>query len=102
MKNENPPIDPKLIWQNQRKEQSTMSVEEVRLKAYTMQTRIHRNVFATIILGIVLLIFSAATILRVPYTSPRIITAALMVLIAIVIYRAYRAFWAPDTLPPDA
>ena len=102
MKNENPPIDPKLIWQSQQKEESTMSVEEIRLKAYGMQSRVHRNTIATIILGFVLLIFSAAAILRVPYTSPRLITAALMVLISIVIYRAYRAFWAPGTLPPDA
>jgi len=102
MTNGNPPIDPKLIWQAQEKGHSSMSVEEVRLKAYTMQTKVHRNMIATIIFGIVLLIFSAAAILKVPYTSPRLITAALMVLISIVIYRAYRAFWAPETLPPDA
>jgi hypothetical protein len=102
MTNGNPPIDPKLIWQSQEREHSSMSVEEVRVKAYMMQTKVHRNIIATIVFGIVLLIGSAAAILKVPFTTPRLITAALMVLISIVIYRAYRAFWSPETLPPDA
>ncbi len=102
MRNGNAPIDPKLIWQSQKKEHSSMSAQEIRVKAYTMQAKVHRNLVATVIFGIVLLIGSAVAILKVPYTSPRLITAALMVLISIVIYRAYRAFWSPEALPQDA
>jgi hypothetical protein len=102
MTNGNPAIDPKAIWQNQEKEHPSMSVEEVRVKAYLMQTRIHRNLIATIVVGIILLTLSAAVILKVPSTSPRVVTIALMALIALVIFRAYKAFGSPETLPPDA
>ena len=98
----NPPIDPKLIWQNQGKERTSMSVEEVRDKAYVMQAKVQRNLIATMVFGIVLLIFSAAAIFRLPSTSPRVITVAMMVFISIVMYRAYRAFWSPESLPPGA
>ena len=100
--NPHPESDPKLIWQNQGKDQASMSVEEVRVKAFMMQTKVQRNLVATIVFGIVLLMFSAVAIFRLPSTSPRVITGAMMLLISIVIYRAYRAFWAPETLPADA
>ena len=97
-----PQHDPRLIWQNQRREHSSMTVDEVRLRAYTLQTRIHRNLIVTIAVGFALLVFSATMIMRLPYTPPRVIVAVLMVLIVITIHRAYRAIWAPDTLPDDA
>src|SRR5215471_15193167 len=97
-----PQNDPRLIWQNQRREHSSMTVEEVRLRAYTLQTRIHRNLIVTIAVGFALLVFSAMMIMRLPYTPPRVIVVVLMALIVITINKAYRAFWAPDTLPHDA
>jgi len=97
-----PQDDPRLIWQNQRREHSSMTVEEVRLRAYALQTRIHRNLIVTIAVGFALLVFSAMTIMRLSYTPPRVIVAVLIVLIVITINRAYRAFWAPDTLSDDA
>ncbi len=100
--NTHPESDPKLIWQNQGNEQPSMSVEEVRVKAFMMQTKVQRNLIATIVFGIVLLMLSTVAIFRLPSTSPRVITGALMVLISIVMYRAYRAFWAPEILPADA
>jgi len=96
------PQDPRVIWQSQGKEHSSVSIQEIRLRAYAMQKKVHRNLIATIVFGSVLLVFAAIAITRLPYTSPRVITAALMVLISIVIYRAYRAFWSPEMLPPDA
>jgi hypothetical protein len=97
-----PQDDPRLIWQKQRREHSAMTVEEVRFRAYALQTRIHRNLIVTIAVGFALMAFSTMMIMRQPYTPPRIIIAVLMVLIVITINRAYRAFWAPDTLPDDA
>ena len=100
--NPHPESDPKLIWQNQVKEPASMSVEEVRVKAFMMQTKVQRNLVATIVFGIVLLMLSTVAVFRLPSTSPRVVTGAMMLLISLVIYRAYRAFWAPQTLPADA
>jgi uncharacterized membrane protein YoaK (UPF0700 family) len=102
MKQEIPPDDPRLIWQNQRRQNPSMSIEEVRLRAYAMQTKVHRNLIVTISVGFILLVFSALMIMRLPNTSPQVIVAVLMVFIVILINRAYKAFWAPDALPPDA
>ena len=94
--------DPRQIWQNQRREHESMSVEEVRLRAFALQTRINRNLIVSITLGFLLLVFAAMMTVRLPYTPPRVITAILMVLIVVLINRAYRAFWAPEELPEDA
>lgn len=94
--------DPRQIWQNQRREHESMSVEEVRLRAFALQSRIHRNLIVTIPVGFLVLVFAAIVMTRVPYTSPRVIAAVLMILIVITIHRAYRAFWSPDKLPDDA
>lgn len=94
--------DPRQIWQSQRRENESMSVEEVRLRAFALQTRINRNLIVTISVGFLVLVLAALMITRLPYTSPRVITAILMVLIVITINRAYRAFWSPEDLPEDA
>src|SRR5579863_7296021 len=94
--------DPRQIWQNQRREHESMSVEEVRLRAFALQTRINRNLIVSITLGFLLLVFAAMMTVRLPYTAPRVITAILMVLIVVLINRAYRAFWSPEELPEDA
>lgn len=94
--------DPRQIWQNQRREHESMSVEEVRLRAFELQTKMNRNLIVTITVGFLLLVFAAMLITRLPYTAPRLITAILMVLIVITINRAYRAFWSSDELPESA
>ena len=102
MRSEIPPDDPRHIWQSQRRAHPSMSIEEVRLRTYEMQTKVRRNLIVTIGVGFVALVLSAMMIMRVPYTSPRIIVAVLMVLIIITIVRAYKAFWSPNTLPSNA
>ena len=102
MKSEMPPNDPRLIWQNQKREYRSMSVEEVRLRAYGLQTKIHRDLIVTIAMGFALLVLAAMMITSHRPMPTRLIIAALMVLIVITINRAYRAFWSPDTLPEDA
>ena len=102
MKPERPPNDPRLIWQNQRREHTSMSVEEVRLRAYGLQTKIHRNLIVTIAVGFSVLVLAAMMIMRQPFTPMRVVLVLLMALIVITINRAYRAFWSPAALPPDA
>ena len=102
MKAEIPPNDPRLIWQNQRRENTSMSIEEVRLRAYGLQRKIHRDLILTIAVGFSALVFTAMTIMTQPFTPMRVILVLLMVLIVITINRAYRVFWSPDPLPPDA
>ncbi len=102
MSKEMAPNDARTIWQNQRKEETAMPVEELRLRAFTLQTKVRRNLIVTIVFGVVLLILSAFAIMRVPSTSPRVITVLLMALISLVVYRAYKAFTAPYTLPADS
>jgi hypothetical protein len=102
MKAEIPPNDPRLIWQSQRREHSSMSVEEIRLRAYSLQTKIHRNLIVTIAVGFSLLVASAMMMVSHRATPTRLILAVLMVFIVVIINRAYRAFWSPDTLPDDA
>jgi hypothetical protein len=102
MKAEIPPNDPRLIWQKQRREHSSMSIEEVRLRAYGLQTKIHRDLVVTIAVGFCALVLTAMTIMKQPFTPTRVILVLLMALIVITINRAYRVFWSPAALPPDA
>jgi hypothetical protein len=102
MRQDIPPNDPRSIWQSQGKEHATMSVEEIRLNAFAMQTKVRRNLVVTMVFGGVLLILSVMAVMKLPSTSPRMITAALMVLVGVLVYRAARIFWAPETLPQDA
>jgi hypothetical protein len=102
MKAEIPPDDPRLIWQNQRREHTSMSVDEARLRAYGLQTKIHRNLIVTIATGFVLLVAAAMMITSHRPTPTRLIIAVLMLFIVITINRAYRAFWSTETLPDDA
>lgn len=102
MKAEIPPDDPRLIWQNQRREHTSMSVEEVRLRAYGLQTKIHRDLIVTIAVGFCALALTAMMIMKQPFTPARVVLVLLMLLIVITINRAYRVFWSPPALPPDA
>jgi len=102
MKSEMPPNDPRLIWQNQKREYPSMSAEEIRIRAYGLQTKIQRNLIVSIALGFVLLITAAMMIMSHRAIATRAIIGVLIVFIVIMMNKAYKAFWSPDTLPDDA
>jgi hypothetical protein len=102
MRQDIPPNDPRSIWQSQEKEHSSMSVAEVRDRALTMQTKVRRNLVVTMVFGGVLLILSAVAMARMPYSTSKLITALVMLLIVALIYRAARVFRSPEALTGDA
>jgi hypothetical protein len=102
MKQDIPPNDPRSIWQSQGKEHSAMPVEEIRLRAFTMQTKVRRNLVVTMGFGSVLLILSAVAMTRMPNSMSKWITALVMLLILTLIYRAARIFRSSESLTQDA
>jgi hypothetical protein len=102
MHNEVPPEDPQKIWQSQSTQHRSMSLEEIHRRAHALQARVHRNLIVTISTGFTVLVLSAILLTRLPLMSPRAIVAILMVLVVITISRAYKAFWLPDALLPEA
>jgi hypothetical protein len=102
MNKEVPPEDPQKIWQSQSTQDRSMPLEEIHRRAQALQTRVHRNLIVTITTGFVVLVLSAILLTRFRFTSPGSVVAILMVLIVITISRAYKAFWTPDKLPPEA
>jgi hypothetical protein len=79
-----------------------MSAEEIRVRAYGLQTKIQRNLIIAIALGFVLLVASAMMIMSQRGLATRGIIGVLIVFLVIMINRAYKAFWSPDALPEDA
>lgn len=79
-----------------------MSIEEIRIQAFAMQTRIWRNIRATAAFGAVLLALATLAIFKIQGGWGRMLLASLTALIGIVVYRAIRIALAPDTLPRDA
>jgi len=95
-----PAKDPKQIWQNQRREHPTMSLEEVRTRAYMAQAKARRNLGVAFVFAILLMIFCTIAIVELP--GPRVITAALMVVVLVAAYKAYKRIWSPQPLSPHA
>jgi hypothetical protein len=79
-----------------------MSVEEIRLKAFTIQTTVRRNLIVTMLFGTALLVMATAAIVKLQSTPPRVIIAAVMLLILLLVYRAAKTFRSPGTLAGDA
>lgn len=102
MRQDIPPNDPRSIWQRQEKEHTSMSVAEIRLRAFTMQTKVRRNLAVTMVFGGVLLILSAVAMARMPYNMSKLVIAVVMLLILTLIYRAARIFRSTEALPQDA
>jgi hypothetical protein len=93
--------DPRQIWQNQRREHQSMTVQEIQLRAYSLQTKVRRNLILSIAAGFVLLVVATIMIMA-QRGMPRGIIGVLIAFIFILLNRAYKAFWSPDTLPEDA
>ena len=90
--------DVKLIWQSQRREHSTMSTEELRVKAAQIQAKVHRNLIVAFVLGVFVLVFCTIAIAELNNIPRRLIAAAFIVLTCVIAYRAYDRLWSPPAL----
>jgi len=93
--------DLKLIWQSQRREQSTMSAEEVRIKAEAIQAKVRRNILVTFVLGVLVLVFCTIAIAELNSTAIRVIAVSFIVLTSVIACRAYDRLWSPPVLSPN-
>jgi len=90
--------DVKLIWQSQRREHSTMSTEELRVKAAQIQAKVHRNLIVAFVLGVFVLVFCTIAIAELKNAPGRLVAAAFIVLTCVITYRAYDRLWSRPTL----
>jgi hypothetical protein len=101
MMNTNPPDDFPLIWQNQRREHTVMSENEIRARATRFQVRVRRNLLLAFLLGLALLFLCVVAIVQLGNLTPRVIAAAMAIVIAVITYRAYQRILWPQTVSAD-
>src|SRR5262245_48730479 len=92
--------DLKLIWQSQRREQSSMSAEEVRIKAEAIQAKV-RNILVAFVLGVLVLVFCTIAIAELNSTAILVIAVSFIVLTSVIACRAYDRLWSPPVLSPN-
>ena len=90
-----------LIWQNQRTEHTVMSENDVRIRAYKFDARVRRNLILALVLGAFLLVLCAIAMVELGNLTPRLIVAAMAVVISAIIYKTFRRIRSPQTLSPD-
>ena len=101
MTRSNPPDNLRTIWQDQRREHTIMSEDEVRIRAEMFQVRVRRNLLLAFVLGIVLLVLCALAIVRLGNLTPRVIAAAMVIVVAVTTYKAYQRILWPQTMSLD-
>jgi len=92
----------KVIWQRQKKEHSTMSLEEVRIRAYVLRERVRHNLIVAFILGGLVIGLSASVAVKFAPLSMRIVSGAILALTVFAIYNAYSRVWLRPAPPFDA
>ena len=101
MMNATPPDDLPLIWQNQRREHTVMSENEVRTRAARFQVRVRGNLLLAFVLGLALLFLCDVAIVQLGNLTPRVIAAAMVIVIAVITYRAYQRILWPQMVSAD-
>ena len=101
MMNATPPDDLPLIWQNQRREHTVMSENEIRTRAARFQVRVRRNLLLAFVLGLALLFLCVTAIVQLGNLTPRVIAAAMVIVIAVITYRAYQRILWPQMVSAD-
>jgi hypothetical protein len=99
---EPPSDDPRLVWQEQRKEHPTMSLEDVRFRVHEAQLKIRRNLIVILITSVLLLGVSAVALIMIPRTSARIIAAGMIAATLFVAVLGYSRMWRRTTPAADA
>jgi len=89
------------MWKSQRREHPVMSVEEIRLRVWTVQAKVRRNLIFASILGVLFLVFCAIAFANISYTSGRVILVVMMALTIPIAYRARRRLWPLHQLSGD-
>ena len=97
-----PGSDPKIIWQSQTTDHPRMSVEDVRVRAQIAHAKVRRNLVVAFVVGLLLLALCTLVIVNRLSAPVRLLTAAMMLLIVVIAYKAWYRIWRPHTLPPDA
>jgi hypothetical protein len=95
-------LDPRLIWQSQSKEYSAMTLEDIQQKAAAVHARIRRNLLLTFFIGVVVLALCAITMVTIPMTGVRIITAGIMLCVVLIARNAYVRLGVSKNLPQRA
>lgn len=90
------------VWQSIGKEHTTMSIEEVRIHAYLVNSKVRRNIIVTCVLAGLVLVLGGITITRIGMTPVRLTTAALMALAVVAVYGVCVRMWPRQLLSPDA
>ena len=101
MPDEFPMHDPKKIWQDQPTEPIKMSLDEIRRKAQTLQTKSRLKVLAAMLIGLFLCIAFARMAVVVEDVIPRIGWGMLSLYGLYGVYHAFRWIW-PGRLAADA
>jgi hypothetical protein len=81
------PPDPKEVWQNQHTEKSTMSIEEVRLKADILSRKTRRDTAAAFAFDLVAIVFCGTVIVTARLLPARMIAALVMVMMLVSLCR---------------
>jgi hypothetical protein len=97
----NPPDALPLIWQSQRREHTVMSENEVRIRAEKFQVRVRRNLLLAFVLSLGLLVLCGIAIAQLRNLTPRVISVAMMIVVAVVTFRTYRRICWPQPVSPD-
>jgi len=100
MTDDTPINDPRILWQNQRREHPVMSVEEVRAKADKVQAKIRRNLFITFAIALLLSPLFIQVVLHLPMRS-RVVASAVMALTLFAAYTTLNRLWRPQIVLPD-
>src|SRR5262249_1543221 len=94
--------DPKLIWQAQAREHTLISVEEVRLKAQIARRNVCRNLVIASVSALLLVVFCSLAIINFSSTPVRMIAAAMMLMTAVIVGKAWYRMWPLHTRSPNA
>ena len=78
-----------------------MSESEVRIRATRFQVRVRRNLLLAFVLGLALLFLCILAIVRFGNLTPRVIAAAMAIVIALITYRTYQRILWPQTVSAD-
>lgn len=101
MPNDRTPDDMRSIWQSQRKEPSSVSLELIRRKARRLEEAVHQRVVTTYVIALIIVLIALYISWQVDEIFFRMGAGALILLAVSLIYQTGKAV-SPGRLPLDA